>query len=55
MVIGEPTEGLIGTPNVFFYTGKPPNILGGWSSTLGFLRPSLIQGWKIGIPSLELI
>jgi hypothetical protein len=30
---------LIGTPDRFFYTGKPPTVLGGSHSRLLFIRP----------------
>ena len=48
--IGGQTEGLIGTPNSFFYTGKPPNTLGGWLNTW-FHKSFANSGWKIGLPS----
>jgi len=42
----------IGTPNCFFYTGKPPTILGGLHPKLRFICPFLVFNGRSSVPVL---
>jgi len=41
---------LIGTPERFFYTGKPPTVLGGLCPLLVFIHPSLSLAGGLAFP-----
>lgn len=44
---------LIGTPNSFFYTGKPPKVLGGLPQLLVFIHPfSVFSAGGSSLPAL---